>query len=159
MANPLSATTDLIGGMAFRSTTGSGHTITMDAKPESGGDNQGGIPMEVVLQALSACTGMDVISILRKMRQDVSDYRIEVHGERVDTQPAIFSSIAIEHIVRGRNIDEKQVARAIELSATKYCSVGAMLGKAVPLADSYRIIDDATGVETTGKVALTLSPA
>lgn len=157
MAETVSVSTDLIGGMAFRSTTASGYTLTMDAKPESGGQGLGATPMEIVLQTLSACTGMDVISILRKMRQDVTSYRIQVNGDRVDTQPAIYSTITIEHVIHGRDIEEKYVHRAIELSATKYCSVGGMLGKAAKIIDIYRIVDDATGAEITG--ALHTEPA
>jgi putative redox protein len=138
---------------AFRVTTGSGRTVLIDALPEDGGQPGGQSPMELLLVALSGCTGIDVVSIMRKQRQDVTGYEVRVTGERrTDEHPKIYTRIAVEHVVRGRNLNVAGVARAVELSATKYCSVSAMLERAAPIEVSYRVIDEATGAETTGTV-------
>ena len=153
-----SAQTELIDGMAFRSTA-NGHTIVMDAKPESGGEGRGPLPVEVVLQALAGCTGMDVISILRKMKQDVTGYEIYADGDRATTHPMIFTTIRLVHTVRGRNLQVSSVHRAIELSETKYCSVGGMLRPTVALDVSYKVVDEETGTVTEGTIATEPTPA
>ncbi len=96
-------------------------------------------PMEFLLAGLGGCTAMDVISILRKKRQDVTDYRLEVTGERATEHPKVYTSIAVKHVVTGRNISEEAVRHAIDLSVEKYCSAHAMLSKAVPIETSYEI--------------------
>ena len=98
--------------------------------------------MELLLLALGGCTGVDVISILKKKRQHVTDYRIEVSGERRDEFPKRFTKLMVKHIVRGRKVTEQAVARAIELSETKYCSVAATLRSGVEIVTSYEIIED-----------------
>ena len=98
-------------------------------------------PLELLLLALGGCTGVDVISILKKKRQQVTDYRIEVSGERRDEFPKRFTKIMVKHIVRGHKVTEQAVARAIELSETKYCSVAATLS-GVEIVTSYEIIED-----------------
>ena len=98
--------------------------------------------MELLLLALGGCTGVDVISILKKKRQHVTDYRIEVSGERRDEFPKSFTRLFIKHIVRGRGIAEPAVAQAIELSETKYCSVAATLRGSAEIVTSYEIIED-----------------
>ena len=95
MSGTLTADLSLLDGMAFRATSGSGHSMIMDAKPAAGGADRGPLPMEAVLEALGGCTGMDVIGILRKKRQDVTGYELRVTGERVDSQPAVFSTITV----------------------------------------------------------------
>lgn len=111
--------------------------------------------MEVVLLAFGGCTGMDVISILRKMRQEVSGYEVRLVGERTEEQPTVFTDVTVEHVVRGRNLNVANVRRAVELSATRYCPVAAMLRKGgVNVADSYRVIDEATGQEDAGPVEI-----
>jgi putative redox protein len=133
------ATVTFKGGMAFEALAGSGQALTMDARLEEGGDNQGFSPMELLLIGLGGCTGMDVIAILRKMRQEIDDYRVEVEGTRRDEHPKIFTQIRVTHVVRGRELDPKLVARAVELSATKYCPVSAMLGQAAEVQHEFRI--------------------
>jgi putative redox protein len=151
MALTLEGRVELVDGMTFRGTSGSGHATTMDAEPGAGGQEQGARPMEVVLVAFGGCTGMDVISILRKMRQDVSGYEVRLVGERTEQQPTVFTDITVEHVVRGRNLNVGNVRRAVELSATRYCPVSAMLRKGgVSISDRYRVIDEATGQEETG---------
>lgn len=156
MALTLEGRVELVDGMTFRGTSGSGHTTSMDAEPSAGGQEQGARPMEVVLLSFGGCTGMDVISILRKMRQEVSGYEVRLVGDRTEQQPTVFTDITVEHVVRGRNLNVANVRRAVELSATRYCPVSAMLKKGgVNIADRYRVIDEATGQEQAGVLELT----
>jgi putative redox protein len=151
MALRLEGRVELVDGMAFRGVSGSGHAVLMDAEPGVGGQEQGGRPMEVVLLAFGGCTGMDVISILRKMRQDVIGYEVRLVGERTDQQPTVFTDITVEHVVRGRNLNVDNLRRAVELSATRYCPVSAMLsGGGVRITERYRAIDEATNEEQAG---------
>jgi putative redox protein len=154
MSEILTATVDLVDSMRFAATTCTQHALVMDAAPEVGGSNMGPRPMELLLVGLGGCTGMDVISILRKMRQDVTDYQIRLHGERTVDHPRIFTSISVEHIVRGRGLSADAVKRAVELSATRYCSAAAMLGRAAHIEETYRVIDDTSGQQQTGSLAL-----
>lgn len=117
------------GGMRFRARSGSGHELLMDTAEADGGENAGFSPMELPLLALSGCMGMDVISILRKKRQTLSDYAVEVHGVRAETYPQVYVQIAVRHTLTGPNLDPEAARRAVELSATKYCSVSGMLNK------------------------------
>ena len=133
------ATVTLADGMAFDATTGSGHTVRLDATPDHGGSDTGPSPMEALLLSLGGCTGMDVISMLRKMRQDITAYRVDVRGERRDEHPRIYTEIVVEHILSGPDLDPKQVARAVELSATKYCPVSAMLAAGTEVRHTYRL--------------------
>lgn len=130
------------GGMAFESTPESGCTFTMDAYPEVGGQNLGPTPVEALLSSLAACTGMDVISILQKKRQEVSSYRIEVSGVRMleGAFPRPFTGIKVIHFLTGPNLDPVAVARAIELSDEKYCTVAATL-RANPVMISEFVIE------------------
>jgi putative redox protein len=153
MSTTNTASLALLDGMAFVATTGGGHAITLDAKPEAGGQERGPRPIELLLVGLGGCTAMDVIAILRKMRQEVSDYRIEVAGERAETHPQVYTRLTVEHVVTGRRLDEALVRRAIELSDARYCSASAMLRQAAPIAIRYRLIDAATGDETVGDLA------
>jgi putative redox protein len=133
-----------LGGLKFRADSGSGHSLTMDAAVEAGGQNAGIRPMEALLAALGGCTGMDVVTILRKKRQDVTGYEINVSGERADEHPRVFTKITIEHIVRGKGIDPAAVQRAVDLSATKYCSAIGMLGHVAEIVSTYRVIEGQT---------------
>lgn len=99
-------------------------------------------PMELLLLALGSCTGVDVISILQKKRERVTDYRIEVRGERRAEHPRAYTRLEVKHVVRGRNLSERAVAQAIELSETKYCSVAATLRPAAEIVSSYEILED-----------------
>jgi putative redox protein len=148
----VTARADLIEGFAFRTASGSGHTFTLDASPPVGKD-AGPRPMELLPMALAGCTGMDVVGLLRKMRQDVTAYAVEVTAERAEQHPQVLTSIAVTHLVRGRGLDPAAVRRAVELSATKYCSVGAMLREVVDLSESYAVVDETTGAETRGTLA------
>lgn len=147
----VTARAELTAGFAFRATFGSGGSLMLDASPPVGKD-LGPRPMELLPAALAGCTGMDVIGILRKMRQDVTGYAIEVRAERAETHPQVLTAIAVEHVVRGRGLDPEAVRKAVELSATKYCSVGAMLREVVDLTESYTAIDEASGAEVRGSL-------
>jgi putative redox protein len=140
MTGIYTASVALDSGISFRGRTGTGHQLILDAPEEAGGENRGPRPVELVLLGLAGCTGMDVISILRKMRQDVTGYEVQVRGdERAPDHPKVFTRVTVEHIVRGRALTEASVARAVELSATRYCPVSAMLGATAQVTHTYRI--------------------
>ncbi len=111
----------------FVAETESGHTVTIDGPPDHGGKNLGVRPMELVLIGLGACTSIDVVDILKKSRQDVTDCVTQLTAERADSIPSVFTRIHVHFVVTGRNLKSHQVARAIELSAKKYCSASLML--------------------------------
>lgn len=141
MAKELDATVTLRAGMAFSATSGSGHELMLDTGVDSGGQNQGPTPMELLLMGTAGCTAMDVISILRKKRQDVTGYQVRIHGIRAPTEPNVFTDITLEHIITGRNVSEAAVARAIELSVTKYCSAYIMMSKTAQMTVTHRILE------------------
>lgn len=125
--------------MTFTGTTEAGFTVGLGAEPDVGGDNDGFRPLELMLVSLAGCTAMDVISILRKKRQDVTAFEVYVHAERADEHPRVFTKIDVVYRVTGHSVNEKAVARAIELSETKYCPAQGMLGKVVPIVSTYTI--------------------
>ncbi len=131
-----------VEGMQFVGTADSGHAVVMDAPQSVGGKNTGSKPSELLLMALGGCSGMDVISILRKKKQDVSNFEINVSGETAGSHPKMYTSMHIEYIVTGKNISEEAVKRAIELSLDKYCLVGATLGKAAKITHSYKVVQE-----------------
>jgi putative redox protein len=139
MAQEMFARARLETGMHFEAEAGSGHSIQLDARELDGGQNVGFRPMELLLVGLAGCTAMDVISILRKKRQEVTAYEVQVHALRAQDHPMIFTQITVRHIVTGHRIDPTAVARAIELSETRYCGAGAMLGKAARITHTYRV--------------------
>ncbi len=127
--------------MSFVGESGSGHSVVMDGAPEMGGRDLGIRPMEMLLIGMGGCTAFDVIHILKKARQDVTDCIAELSAERAETEPKVFTRIHVHFLVSGRNLSEKQVSRAIELSASKYCSASIMLGKSAEITHDYEIID------------------
>lgn len=133
-------------GMKLEAHTPSGHAVIMDAAPDVGGKNEGPRPMELLLVALAGCTAMDVISILRKKRQPMEGFAMEVRGERASEHPKVYTDIDLLYIVKG-NVEPQAVVRAIELSATKYCSASAMLRKAARIRYRYRIEPVTPGAE------------
>ena len=132
----------LVDGMQFVGAADSGHAVVMDAPASSSGGNTGSRPMELLLMAFGGCSGMDVISILRKKKQNVSKFETNVDGEMAEDYPHMYTALHIEYVVTGKNISEEAVKRAIELSLDKYCSVGATLGKAAKITHSYKIIQE-----------------
>ncbi|MDN7126086.1 OsmC family protein [Pseudidiomarina sp. 1APP75-27a] len=121
-------------GMVFKATSGTGHDVLLD-----GDKAVAGSPMELVLAAAGACSSVDVVSILEKARQQVTGCRCEVNGERADAVPAVFTKIHLHFVVTGKDVAEKHVKRAVQLSAEKYCSVAKMLEAAVEMSHSYSI--------------------
>ncbi len=116
-----------------------GQSIQMDGSPEIGGENLGMRPMEVLLSSLAGCSSMDVLSILKKMREDVQDYQVEITGERdMEQVPSIFNKINVHFILKG-DLNIKNVEKAITLSMEKYCSVSKMLEKSAEITHSFEI--------------------
>jgi putative redox protein len=113
--------------------------VALDSSPEHGGHKQGFGPMELLLVGLGACTGMDVITILRKKRQNIAAYRIEVSGNRAEDYPKVFTEIFIRHVVHGDDVEGSAVRHAIELSETKYCPAYAMLSRTAKISTTYEI--------------------
>ena len=141
MAHQKSAQVTLAGGAHFDAKTGSGHRLTLDTTDVADGGNAGPSPMELLLVALGGCSGMDVISILRKMRQDVTAYDVKVLGTQVDAHPRVYAEIVVEHTIAGRRLDPTLVNRAVELSATRYCPVGATIGGVTPISHVVHIVE------------------
>lgn len=138
----MEAKVTLIEGMELKGEASSGHSVTMDAAEAHGGRNAGFRPMELILVALGGCTGMDVLSILRKKKQNLTGFEVRVNGERAETHPMVYREVKVEYIVKGKDISEDAVKRAILLSEEKYCSVEAMLRPTVKITSGYRIIAD-----------------
>ena len=132
-------------GMHFSGTTDAGMEIQLDAKQGVGGEGKGFVPMELMAISMAGCTAMDVISILRKKRQDLTDFEVRVDALRADEHPKVFTSATIEYLVTGHNVDEKAVVRAIELTSERYCPAQAMLGQIMPIDLHYQIFEEATG--------------
>ena len=126
----------------FSGETGSGHTIIMDGPPDHGGRNLGARPMEMMLLGLGGCTTFDVMHILKKSRQEVTDCQVELEAERAEKEPKVFTRIHVHFIVTGHDLKEKHVKRAVELSAEKYCSASIMLARAgVEITHDYEICE------------------
>ena len=131
-----------IENAAFVAETESSHAIVMDGSPEGGGRNLGPRPMETVLAGTGGCTAYDVVSILRKSRQDISDCVLDIDADRAPTDPKVFTRIHFHFTIHGRNVKREQVERAILLSADKYCSASIMLGKTAEITHDFEIIED-----------------
>ena len=125
--------------VSFLGETESGHAIVMDGAPEGGGRNLAPRPMETMLAGTGGCTAYDVVTILRKARQNLTDCVVEVEAQRASQDPKVFTRIHFHFIVTGKNIDRKHVARAIELSADKYCSASIMLAKTAEVTHDFEI--------------------
>ncbi len=151
MAEMMTAKARLMEGMRFMAESGSGHIVTMDAGLEHGGEDLGFRPMELLLVGLAGCTAMDVISILRKKRQEVRGYTVAVSGVRAETNPMVVTEITFEHRVFGHEIDPEVVLCAIGLSESRYCGAGAMLGKTARLTHTFRILEN-DGSENAAQV-------
>ena len=140
--------------MTFTGTAGTGFEVSLGSDPKVGGDNDGFRPIELMAVSLGGCTAMDVISILRKKRQDVTGFEVKVDAKRADEHPKVFTSATIEYHVTGNDVDEKAVIRAIELSAVRYCPAQAMLAKAFPMELKYFIYSLAGELFTSGDVVI-----
>ena len=126
--------------MSFVGESGSGHSVVMDGAPEAGGRDLGIRPMEMLLLGLGGCTAFDVVSILHKSRQQISDCEVEIEAERADTIPKIFTQIHLHFIVSGRGLDKTKVSKAVSLSADKYCSASRMLEKTATITHDFEIV-------------------
>lgn len=138
----MQATVRWAGAAQFVGESGSGHKVVMDGPADHGGQNKGVRPMEMLLLGLGGCASFDVMSILTKSRQEVTACHVELDAERADAVPSPFTKIHLKFVVTGHKLKEAQVKRAVELSATKYCSASIMLEAAgVDISHSYEIID------------------
>ena len=137
----MKATVKWTGAASFVGTADSDHSVTIDGPPEIGGRNSGTRPMELVLIGMGSCTSVDVVNILHKSRQEVTDCVAEIDAERAETVPKVFTRIHVHFIVSGKNLDHKKVARAVKLSGEKYCSASIMLGKTARITHDYEIVE------------------
>ncbi|MDB5967754.1 MAG: OsmC family protein [Hydrocarboniphaga sp.] len=129
---------------AFIGETGSSHAVVIDGPPDIGGRNLGARPMELMLLSVGSCSAVDVVHILKKARQPVSDCYVEVEGKRAETEPKVFTDIHLKFVIKGRGMNENQVKRAVDLSADKYCSASIMLKRGgVNVTHSYELVETA----------------
>lgn len=128
-----------LDGLAFEASADSGHTIVMDGPPEGGGRNRGSRPMEVVLMGTGACSAADVVGILKKSRENVTDCVLELEARRADSVPRVFTRIHLHYVVSGRGLRHQAVRRAVALSAEKYCSATRMLSATVAISHDFEI--------------------
>ena len=129
-------------GASFLAESGSGHTVLMDGPPEAGGNNSGPRPMEMLLMGTGGCAAFDVVMILKKSRQEISDCVVEIEAERAPREPKVFTRIHFHFIVTGKKLNSQQVERAIRLSAEKYCSASIMLAKTAELTHDFEVVDE-----------------
>ena len=130
-----------VDGLLMVGKSDSGHTITMDGPPESGGENLGVRPMEMLLLGVAGCTMIDVVTTLKKMRQDLSHLETKINAERATDHPKVFTDIHIQFVVKGKDLDPKKVDKAITLSAEKYCSASIMLGETATITHDFKVIE------------------
>lgn len=129
--------------MMFVGESGSGHAVVMDGAPEAGGRNLGIRPMEMLLVGMGGCSAFDVVLILKRGRQPVTDCVVELSAERAETDPKVFTRIHAHYVVTGRGLDPAKVERAIALSAGKYCSASVMIGKTAEITHDFEIVEEA----------------
>ena len=130
-----------VEGMTFIGESESGHAVVMDASPDVGGRNLGPRPMEMLLLGTGGCSSIDVILILQKMRQQVSDCHVEIEAERAASEPKVFTKIHLHFVVKGRDIKAEAVEKAVKLSAEKYCSASIMLGATAAMTHDFEVIE------------------
>ena len=130
-----------VDGMLMVGKSHSGHSITMDGPIEIGGENLGVRPMEMLLLGVAGCTMIDVVTTLKKMRQNLTHCETKISAERADEHPKVFTDIHIHFIVQGKDLDSKKVDKAIILSAEKYCSASIMLGKTANITHDFKVIE------------------
>lgn len=129
------------GGAAYIGLSSGGHTVVMDGPPEGGGRNLGPRPMEMLLLSMAACSTYDVVSILQKSREDITDCDVRITAQRAPDHPRIFTDIHLHFIVSGRNVKDRSIERAIKLSAEKYCSASIMLGAMAKITHDYEVVN------------------
>ena len=138
----MQANVKFVDGLQFVGEASSGHAIIMDGDPEFGGSDTGIRPSELLLVGIAGCSGMDVISILRKKKQEVTGFEIRVDGDKADSHPKKFTDITLKFIIKGKNMSEEAVKRAVGLSMDKYCSVKATLEGVAKIDFSYEVVQD-----------------
>jgi putative redox protein len=138
-SHPMKARVSWLEGRTFVGESGSGHAVVMDGAPESGGRNLGIRPMEMLLIGLGGCTAFDVVMILEKARQPVTDCIVEVEAERAATDPKVFTKIHVSYVIKGKGLSAAQVERAVQLSQDKYCSASIMFAKVTELTHAWRV--------------------
>jgi len=138
----MKARVKLIEGVSFAGQSESGHTVVMDGAPEAGGKNLGVRPMEMLLMGLGGCSAFDVVLILRKSRQQITDCVADLDATRADTDPKVFTKIHVHFTVTGKSLDPKRVEQAVKLSAEKYCSASIMLGKTAEITHDFEIVEE-----------------
>jgi putative redox protein len=149
----MKATVRWVQDVMFLGESGSGHAVVMDGAPDAGGRNLGVRPMEMLLLGLGGCTAFDVVMILRRGRERVTDCIVEMDAQRAETEPKVFTQIMMRYRISGRGLDPKKVERAVSLSAEKYCSATAMLAKTAQISHEIQIIDDSLADKSTGATA------
>lgn len=140
-----------IQDVMFLGESGSGHSVVMDGAPDAGGRNLGFRPMEMLLLGLGGCSAFDVMLILKRGREAVTDCVVDIDAERATADPKVFTKIVMHYTVTGRGLDPKKVERAVQLSAEKYCSASAIIGKTAAITHTITLVD-ATST-TTGATA------
>ena len=136
----MNTTVKWIDGMMMVGESASGHTIVMDGPEELGGKDLGVRPMELLLLGMGGCTTVDVVSTLKKMRENVQDCRVEISAKRADEHPKVFTAIHLHFIVEGDNLNDKKITKAVSLSADKYCSASIMLAKTATVTHNFEVI-------------------
>jgi len=131
----------LIDGIAFAGVSDSNHWVTLDGPEEFGGFSAGSRPMELILLGLAGCAAMDVLSILKKKRVQLSDFGMEIDAERTEDYPKVFTDIKLYYLFTGKNIRPSDIERSIELTEEKYCGATAMLKNAVKITHDYQIVE------------------
>ncbi|MCG2574492.1 OsmC family protein [Acinetobacter sp. ME22] len=138
------STVQWLENVAFEAKSESGHSVIMDGAPAYGGENRGARPMELILMGLGGCASFDIVTILKKARQDIDGVECQLQAERADEVPAVFTKIHLHFVVTGKALKEKQVSKAVELSAEKYCSASKMLSSGgVEITHDFEIVETA----------------
>lgn len=141
----MKASVKWVDNAMFLGESGSGHTVVMDGPENLGGRNMSIRPMEMLLIGMGGCASFDVVSILKKSRQNITSCRVDLEAERADAVPAVFTAVNLHFVLKGKDLKEQQVKRAVELSAEKYCSASIMLSKGgVAITHSYDILDSSS---------------
>ncbi len=138
----MECTVKWVDGMSFLAETGTGHLVAMDGAPEAGGRNLAPRPMELMLASAGGCTAFDVVLILKRGRQDVRGCEVKLSAERADIDPKVFTRIAFRYVIRGKGLKPEAVARAVHLSAEKYCSASIMLAKTAEITHDWEIVEE-----------------
>lgn len=141
-ANPLmKSRIKWVQDVTFLGESGSGHSVIMDGAPEAGGRNLGFRPMEMLLLGLGGCSAFDVVMILKRGREQITDCVVELSAQRAETDPKVMTKIEMRYIITGRALDQKKVERAVQLSAEKYCSASAMLATTAEIVHTIEIVN------------------